>query len=292
VSDGTLADDRLCLEHVRRLLSYLPLSNRERPPYLPPDDSPERLTPELQEIIPTDPRRVYDMHGVIDTIFDRGSFLELKKEFAENLIIGFARLNGHVVGVVASGLLKYHGALDFHAADKGSRFVRFCDAFNIPIVTLQDVPGFLVGTRSEHHAGIRHGAKLLYAYAEATVPKITCIVRKAYAGGYLALCSKDLGADVVLALPTAEICLMGPEGAVNILFRKDIAASANPEETRARHEQEFRDKYVNPTHAAAHQHVDDIIAPRDMRIRLIQSLEMTMEKRQDAPARKHGVPPV
>ncbi len=289
--DGTLADDRACLEHARRLLSYLPLNNRERPPYEAPADSPERLTPELVGIIPTDPRQIYDMHGVIEAVFDRGSFFELKEEFAQNLIIGFARLDGHVVGVVASGLRRYHGALDSHAADKGSRFVRFCDAFNIPILTFQDVPGFLVGTRSEHSASIRHGAKLLYAYAEATVPKITCIVRKAYAGGYLALCSKDLGADVVLAFPTAEISLMGPEGAMNILSRKEIAASDHPAETRARLEQEYREKYVNPTHAAAHQHVDDIIAPDKTRIRLIRALQMTLDKQQDVPARKHGVSP-
>ncbi|MEJ5349881.1 MAG: acyl-CoA carboxylase subunit beta [Desulfosoma sp.] len=292
VSDGTMADDRQCLEQTRRLLSYLPLNNKELPPYEVPEDSPDRETKELEEIIPTDQKKLYNMRRVIEVVFDRGSFFELKKEFAQNLIIGFARLNGHVVGVVANNPMKYNGALDYNAADKGSRFIRFCDAFNIPLINLQDVPGFLIGTRSEHNGIIRHGAKMLYAYAEATVPKITCVVRKAYAGGYLAMCSKDLGADVVFALPTAEICLMGPQGAVNILFRKEIASAQDPEKIRAEREAEFMERYVNPTYAAGLQHVDDIILPAELRRRLIRALEMTLDKDEEAPERKHGITPV
>jgi len=292
VSDGTWADDRECLAKTRELLSYLPLNNKEKPPYRNSEDSPDRRTPELEEIIPTDQKKLYNMRKVIEAIVDKGSFFELKKEFATNLIIGFARLNGHVVGIVANNPVKYNGALDYNASDKGSRFIRFCDAFNIPLINLQDVPGFLIGTRSEHNAIIRHGAKMLYAYAEATVPKITCVVRKAYAGGYLAMCSKDLGADIVYALPTAEICLMGPQGAVNILFRKEIATSPNPEETRAAREAEFMAKYVNPTYAASLQHVDDIIQPAELRIKLIKALEMTLNKVEKSPDRKHGITPV
>ncbi len=292
VSDGTMADDRECLERTRRLLSYLPLNNQELPPYEMPDDDPDRMTPELKDIIPTDQKRLYNMRKVIEAVVDRDSFFELKKEFATNLVIGLARLNGHVVGVVANNPMKYNGALDYNAADKGSRFIRFCNAFNIPLINLQDVPGFLIGTRSEHNGIIRHGAKMLYAYAEATVPKITCVVRKAYAGGYLAMCSKDLGADVVLALPTAEICLMGPQGAVNILFRKEISSAENPEEVRARREQEFMERFVNPTYAAGLQHVDDIIRPDELRVRLIRALEMTFEKDEEGPERKHGITPV
>ncbi|MGQ9750421.1 acyl-CoA carboxylase subunit beta [Desulfosoma sp.] len=292
VSDGTMADDRQCLEQTRRLLSYLPLNNKDLPPYEMPEDSPDRETAELEEIIPTDQKKLYNMRRVIEVVFDRGSFFELKKDFAQNLIIGFARLNGHVVGVVANNPMKYNGALDYNAADKGSRFVRFCDAFNIPLINLQDVPGFLIGTRSEYNGIIRHGAKMLYAYAEATVPKITCVVRKAYAGGYLAMCSKDLGADLVFALPTAEICLMGPQGAVNILFRKEIAAASDPEKVRAEREKEFMERYVNPTYAAGLQHVDDIILPAELRRRLIKGLEMTLDKDEEAPDRKHGITPV
>lgn len=292
VSDGTWTDDKECLEMTRKLLSYLPLNNKDKPPYVKPDDSPDRRTPELEEIIPTDQKKLYNMRKVIEIIVDKGSFFELKKEFAKNLIIGFARLNGHVVGIVANNPVKYNGALDYNAADKGSRFIRFCNAFNIPLINLQDVPGFLIGTKSEHNAIIRHGAKMLYAYSEATVPKITCVVRKAYAGGYLAMCSKDLGADVVYALPTAEICLMGPQGAVNILFRKEIAAAENPDEVRAMKEKEFMEKYVNPTYAASLQHIDDIISPAELRIKLIKALEMTMNKVEKSPDRKHGITPV
>lgn len=292
VSDGTMADDRECLTQVRKLLSYLPLNNREEPPYEQPKDSPDRLTPELLEIIPTDQKKLYPMRRIIGVVVDEGSFFEIKKEFAQNIIIGFARLNGHVIGVVANNPLRYNGALDYNAADKGSRFIRFCNAFNIPLVSLQDVPGFLIGTRSEYNAIVRHGAKMLYAFGEATVPKITCVVRKAYAGGFVAMCSKELGADILYALPTAEICLMGPEGAVNILFRKEIQTSPDPEETRKQREAEFREKYVNPNYAAGLQMVDDIINPVEMRVKLIRALEMTKSKAVQAPQRKYGITPV
>lgn len=292
VSDLTAKDDKDCLDATKRLLSYLPLNNREKPPYVEPTDSPDRTTDELTEIIPTDQKVMYDMHKVIDVLFDKGSFFEIKPDFAKNLIVGFARLNGHSVGVVANNPMKFGGALDYNSADKGARFIRFCDAFNIPLINLQDVPGFLIGSKSEHRGIIRHGAKMLYAYSEATVPKITTIIRKAYAGGYLAMCSKDLGADAVFALPTAEVCLMGPQGAVNILFRKEIKASDDPEATRAMREKEFRDKYVNPTYAAGLQHIDDIVLPGELRKRLIQALEATLNKRDRLPEKKHGLMPL
>jgi acetyl-CoA carboxylase carboxyltransferase component len=232
------------------------------------------------------------MHEVIDRIVDHGSFFEIKKDYAPNLVVGFARFHGRAVGIVANNPKFIAGCLDVNAADKGSRFIRFCDAFNIPLVSLQDIPGFLIGSQMERQGIIRHGAKMLYAFAEATVPKITVILRKAYAGGYLAMCSKDLGADFVFSLPTAEVCLMGPEGAVNILFRKEIADAQDPEGVRSARLEEFFDKYVNPYYSAAEQHVDDIIDPRDMRPRIIRALELCRGKTDESPRRKHGLRPV
>jgi acetyl-CoA carboxylase carboxyltransferase component len=206
--------------------------------------------------------------------------------------VGFARLHGYPVGVVASNPLVKAGCLEADAADKGARFVRFCDAFNIPLINVQDTPGFLIGNDAERKGGIRHGAKMLYAYAEATVPKITVILRKAYAGAYLAMCSRDLGADFVFSLPTAEVCLMGPEGAVNILFRKELASAENPETLRQQRLREFSDQYVNPYYSAALQHVDDIIDPQDIRPTLIRALEISLNKQDEPPRKKHGLSPV
>ena len=292
VSDLTADDDTDCLRKTRVLLSFLPANCREKPPRSNPTDKPHRHSPELRQIVPTDPRRSYDMHDVIAEVVDEGEFFEIKKEYARNLIVGFARLDGYPVGIVANNPLVKAGCLDVDASDKGSRFVRFCDAFNIPLVSFQDVPGFLIGNEMERQGIIRHGAKMLYAFAEATVPKLTVVFRKAYAGGYLAMCSKDLGADFVFSLPTAEVCLMGPEGAVNILFRKELSAAENPAAVRQQRLKEFFDKYVNPYYSAALQHVDDVIDPQDIRSNLIRALELSLQKQDELPPKKHGNMPV
>jgi acetyl-CoA carboxylase carboxyltransferase component len=292
VSDLTALNDRDCLDRTKELLSYLPLNCRESPPVASNGDDPERRDEELLRIIPADSRRAYDIHDVIQRIVDSGNFFELKREFAPNLVIGFGRFHGRTVGIVANIPKHVAVCLDVDASDKGSRFIRFCDAFNIPLLSLQDIPGFLIGNEMERKGIIRHGAKMLYAFAEATVPKITVVLRKAYAGGYLSMCSKDLGADFVFSLPTAEVCLMGPEGAVNILFRKEIAEAENPEKVRAEKLNEFFERYVNPYYSAAHQHVDDIIDPREMRPRIIKALEICAGKVDELPKKKHGLMPV
>lgn len=292
VSDLTADDDRDCLDRAKALLTYLPANNSEAPPVEENGDDPARRDANLLAIIPADQKRSYDIHEVIVRIVDRGTFFEIKKDYAPNLVVGFARFHGRAVGIVANNPKYIAGCLDVNAADKGSRFIRFCDAFNIPLVSLQDIPGFLIGSHMERQGIIRHGAKMLYAFAEATVPKITVILRKAYAGGYLAMCSKDLGADFVFSLPTAEVCLMGPEGAVNILFRKEISEAKNSDEVRAARLREFFEKYVNPYYSAAEQHVDDIIDPRDMRPRIIGALEVCGRKIDEPPRKKHGLMPV
>jgi acetyl-CoA carboxylase carboxyltransferase component len=292
VSDLTAEDDLDCLKKTRVLLSFLPANCREKPPRVTPTDKPHRHSPELRQIVPTDPRKSYDMHDVIAEVVDEGEFFEIKREYARNLVVGLARLDGYPVGIVANNPLVKAGCLDVDASDKGARFVRFCDAFNIPLVSLQDVPGFLIGNEMERQGIIRHGAKMLYAFAEATVPKLTVVFRKAYAGGYLAMCSKDLGADFVFSLPTAEVCLMGPEGAVNILFRKELAAAENPDAVRQQRLKEFFDKYVNPYYSAALQHVDDIIDPQDIRPNLVRALELSLQKQDELPPKKHGNMPV
>jgi len=292
VSDLTALNDRDCLDHTKELLSYLPSNCREAPPRVSSGDDPSRREEELAKIIPVESRVAYDVREVIYRIVDHGNFFELKKEFAPNLVIGLARLDGRTMGIVANNPKHLAGCLDVNAADKGSRFIRFCDAFNIPLLSLQDIPGFLIGNDMERKGIIRHGAKMLYAFAEATVPKITVVLRKAYAGGYLSMCSKDLGADFVFSLPTAEVCLMGPEGAVNVLFRKEIAEAREPEKIRSEKLKEFFDRYVNPYYSAAHQHVDDIIDPRDIRPRVIKALEVSANKRDELPTKKHGLMPV
>lgn len=292
VSDLTAKNDRDCLDRTKELLSYLPSNCREPAPVVRNHDDPERRDEELLRIIPADPRKAYDIHEVVLRIVDEGKFFELKKDFAPNLVVGFARFHGRPVGIIANNPKHLAGCLDVDASDKGSRFIRICDAFNIPVLSLQDIPGFLIGTKMERKGIIRHGAKMLYAFAEATVPKITVVLRKAYAGGYLSMCSKDLGADFVFSLPTAEVCLMGPEGAVNILFRKEIAEAKEPDAVRQERLQEFFEKYVNPYYSAAQQHVDDIIDPRDMRPRIIKALELSAQKRDDLPEKKHGIMPV
>ena len=292
VSDLTAVDDKDCLDRTKALLSYLPANCNQRPPRREPSDDPQRQSPELRKIIPTEPRRSYDIHDVIAQIVDNGEFFEIKKEYALNLVVGFARLHGYPVGVVANNPLVKAGCLDVNASDKGARFIRFCDAFNIPLINLQDVPGFLIGNEMEQKGIIRHGAKMLFAYAEATVPKITVVLRKAYAGGYLSMCSKDLGADFVFSIPTAEVCLMGPEGAVNILFRKELSAAKDPDAIRQQRLQEFFEKYVNPYYSAALQHVDDIIDLQEMRPSILRALEVCLNKRDRLPRKKHGNMPL
>ncbi|MBI3933379.1 MAG: acyl-CoA carboxylase subunit beta [Acidobacteria bacterium] len=296
VSDLTAADDRDCLDRAKRLLSYLPSHCVEAPPCSESKDDPQRRTPELLRIIPTEPRRYYDMHDVIAQVIDHGGddgeFFEIKPQFARNLIVGFARFDGQAVGILANNPLYNAGCLEVDSADKGARFIRFCDAFSIPLVSLVDIPGFLVGKEVERRGLIRHGAKMLFAYAEATVPKITVVVRKGYSGGYLAMGSRDLGADFVFALPTAEVLIMGPEGSVNVLYRKELSAASDPEDARQKLLKEFHDKYVNPYNAAGLQQVDDIIDPQDVRPTIIRALEITRGKRTRWGRRKHGNMPV
>lgn len=281
-----------CLGLIRRLLTFLPDNNLQDPPLVETGDDPGRIEEALREVVPPEPNRAYDVRDVITRVVDRGDFLEVQPYYAQNIVIGLARLNGRTVGIVANQPRILAGCLDINASDKAARFIRFCDAFNIPLVNLVDVPGFLPGTAQEYGGIIRHGAKMLYAYSEATVPKITVILRKSYGGAYLAMCSRDLGADQVLAWPNAEIAVMGPEGAANIIFRKEIRESANPQQTRDQKIAEYREKFANPYIAASRGYVDDVIDPAETRVRLIAALEMLISKRESRPAKKHGNIPV
>ncbi|ADD09171.1 acyl-CoA carboxylase subunit beta [Candidatus Aciduliprofundum boonei] len=276
------------LHLVRALLSYLPSNNMEDPPFIDTGDPPDRMDYKLDKIIPKDPKKSYDVKDIINIIVDRGTFFEIHPLYAQNIVVGFARMGGKVVGIVANQPKFYAGVLDINASDKAARFVRFCDAFNIPIVTLVDVPGYMPGVAQEHGGIIRHGAKLLYAYSEATVPKITVILRKAYGGAYIAMGSKHLRADVVYAWPNAEIAVMGPEGAVNIVFRREIKEAENPEKRRQELINEYRDKFANPYVAASRLYVDDIIYPHETRPKIIQALNMLENKKEERPEKKHG----
>ncbi|MEE8174836.1 MAG: carboxyl transferase domain-containing protein [Dehalococcoidia bacterium] len=281
-------NDQECLEQVRLLLSYLPQSNTEDPPRLEAGDDPMRQDEELLGIAPDDQAKAYNMKDVIARVVDNGKFLEVHKRFAPNIIVGFARLDGRAVGIVAQQPAHAAGVLDINASVKGARFVRFCDAFNIPLVTFVDVPGFLPGVEQEHGGIIKHGAKLIYAYAEATVPKVSVITRKAYGGAYVVMSSKHLRGDINYAWPTAEIAVMGPDGAVNIVFRDAIAKSENPDETRRQLVADYRAKFANPYVAAARGYIDDVIDPRQTRPKLISALEMLQGKIDTNPPRKHG----
>lgn len=288
--------DEEAIELLKRLLSYLPSNNLEDPPYVDTGDDPEREDEELNSIVPDDPMEPYDVREVITRVFDRGTFLEVQEMFAPNVVVGFARLAGHVVGIVANQPAYMAGALDIDSSDKIARFVTFCDAFNIPIITLVDVPGFLPGTFQEHRGVIRHGAKIVYAYANSTVPKITVILRKAYGGAYIALGSKHLGGDAVFAWPTAEIAVMGPEGAIEIIYKREIAR-AEPEEREEMIRQfveEYRRKVANPYVSASRGYVDDVILPSETRKVLARTLAFLLSKREKKPhlPKKHGVPPV
>ncbi len=277
-----------CLYMIRVLLSYLPQNNLEDPPFVPTSDDRLRTEEALDSIVPDDPSKPYDIRDVIRLVVDDGAFMELHENYAQNIVIGFSRFGGHCVGIVANQPSVLAGVLDINSADKGGRFVRFCDAFNIPIITFVDVPGFLPGTGQEHGGIIRHGAKLLYAYCEATVPKITVITRKAYGGAYDVMSSKHIRADLNLAWPSAEIAVMGPEGAVNIIFRKELAEAKEPEKRRAELVKEYRQKFANPYISASRGYIDDVIEPRYTRPRLINALEMLSNKRDSNPAKKHG----
>ena len=276
------------LHLVRELFSYLPSNNAEDPPYREPDDDPLRMEPSLDTLIPENPNKPYDMHEVIQAVTDNGRFLEVHADFAKNIIVGFARFNGRSIGIVANQPQVLAGVLDINASDKGARFVRFCDAFNIPLVTFEDVPGFLPGVAQEHGGIIRHGAKLLYAYAEATVPKITIITRKAYGGAYDVMSSKHIRCDINLAWPSAEIAVMGPEGAINILSRKELSEAVDPQALRAKLVAEYRERFANPYIAASRGFIDDVIEPSQTRLRIISALEMLQNKRDKNPPKKHG----
>ncbi|MCP3738569.1 acyl-CoA carboxylase subunit beta [Rossellomorea sp. BNER] len=275
------------LQMVRSLLSYLPQNNEEKPPMKKETDHDD-FRPELTDLIPFDAVRPYDVRTVINQVVDEDSFMEVQREFAKNIVIGLARIKGEVVGLVCNQPKFMAGGLDIDSSDKASRFIRFCDSFNIPIITFEDVTGFFPGIKQEHGGIIRHGAKILYAYSEATVPKMTVILRKAYGGAYVALNSKSIGADLVFAWPNAEIAVMGPQGAANVIFARDIAKSDNPEETRETKIEEYREKFANPYVAAANGMVDDVIDPRETRIKLIQGLEMMRNKKESRPHKKHG----
>lgn len=285
-------DEKQCIEDIKTLLSFLPSNNMESAPVFDTADDINRMEETLNDIVPDNPNKPYDMKEVIRLIADNGEFFEVQAYYALNMITGFARMGGRSVGIIANQPKILAGCLDINASDKAGRFIRTCDAFNIPVLNLVDVPGFLPGTNQEYGGIIRHGAKMLYAYSEATVPKVTLITRKAYGGAYLAMCSKDLGADVVLAWPSAEIAVMGPEGAANIIFRKDIEASDDPAGTRQAKIDEYKDRFANPYVASSRGYVDDVIIPSTTRQRIISALDMLQGKRELRPAKKHGNLPV
>ena len=289
VSHFTASSDQEALARVRELLSYLPLNNQEDPPVNESQDDPGRADKELDSIVPDQPNKPYDIKDIVHRVVDDGKFLEVHETYAANLVVGFARMDGRVIGILANQPAVLAGVLDIDASMKGARFVRFCDAFNIPLLTFEDVPGFLPGVSQEHGGIIRHGAKLLYAYCEATVPKITVITRKAYGGAYDVLGSKHIRGDVNLAWPTAEIAVMGPKGAVEIIFRKEIAAAGDRrDEVESKLVEDYRDKFANPFIAAGRGYVDDIIEPHETRARVVQALRLLENKQDKNPPKKHG----
>ncbi len=285
-------NDEECLGMVRELLSYLPSNNVEDPPRREPRDDPDRTEESLDSIIPDSPTKPYDMKEVIQLVVDEAQFMEVMEGYAENIIVGFARMDGRVVGIVAQQPAVLAGVLDIDSSIKGARFVRFCDCFNIPVVTFEDVPGFLPGVGQEHGGIIKHGAKLLYAYCESTVPKVTVITRKSYGGAYCVMSSKHVRGDINLAWPTAEIAVMGPEGAVNIIYRRELAAADNPEALRAQLVAEYREKFANPYVAAKLGYIDEVIEPRSTRVKIIKALRMLDGTRQSNPPKKHGSIPL
>jgi acetyl-CoA carboxylase carboxyltransferase component/biotin carboxyl carrier protein len=288
VAQFAAENDRDCLEQIRTLLSFLPSNNTEHPPRIDTGDSPDRLAPELDTIIPDSPAAAYDVQKVIRAIVDNGDFFEPHAYYAPNIVVGFARLNGHTIGIIANQPNWLAGCLDVDSSDKATRFIRFCDCFNIPMLTIADVPGYLPGSEQEWNGIIRHGAKLLWSYSEATVPKMTLITRKNYGGAYIAMCSRHLGADITLAWPTAEIAVMGAEGAANIIFRREIQEAPDPIAKRQEVIENYRKELYNPYVAASRGYIDAVVAPSETRVRLIEILETICDKRELRPRRKHG----
>ncbi len=283
------ANELECFEQIKKLVTFIPWNNRKTADPFPP--KPPRGESDINRVIPAEPTQPYDVRSVVRALCDDSDFFEVQEHWAANIVIGFARLNGQTVGIVGNQPLVLAGVLDVDSSDKAARFIRFCDSFNIPLVTLVDLPGYLPGVDQEHAGVIRHGAKILYAYSEASVPKITVILRKAYGGGYIAMCSRHLGADFVFAWPTAEIAVMGPEGAANIIFRNEIAQAPDPDAMRKQKVQEYTEKFANPFIAAANGHIDAVIEPGETRDFLIHSLEISASKTDPRPQKKHGIPP-
>ncbi len=278
-----------CFEQIKKLITYIPWSNSKKAKVFPP--KPSKFKGNIEDLIPSDPKQPYDVRDVIRAIVDNSDFFEIQELWAANIVIGFGRLNGETVGFVANQPLVLAGVLDCDSSDKAARFIRYCDAFNIPIVTLEDMPGYLPGVDQEHAGVIRHGAKVLYAYSEATVPKVTVILRKAYGGGYIAMNSRHLGADFMFAWPMAEIAVMGPEGAANIIFRKDIEEAEDADAMRALKVQEYKEKFANPYVAAAKGYIDSVIEPNETRKLLLHAIEVSTDKDDHRPDKKHGIPP-
>jgi propionyl-CoA carboxylase beta chain len=288
VAHFATADEEECLLEIRELLSYLPPNNMEDPPVVESADPTDRLDDDLDSLVPADPNQPYDIREIIRVAVDDHRFFEVHEHFAPNIVVGFARLAGSSVGIIANQPAHLAGTLDIDSSVKGARFIRFCDSFGIPLIIFEDVPGFLPGVSQEHRGIIRHGAKLLYAFAEATVPKITVITRKSYGGAYCVMASKQIRADINYAYPTAEIAVMGPQGAVEILYRRELAQSSDPDEFKRQRVGEFREKFANPYVAAERGYVDEVIQPRFTRQKLIRALELTARKRDSNPPRKHG----
>ncbi len=292
VATFVAADEKACLDEVRYLMSFLPANNLEEPPFLETGDDPERLTPELTDLMPASPNQPYDMKKIITAVVDDGDFVEYFRYWAQNIVCGFARIGGRVVGIVGNQPQVLAGVLDIDSAEKAARFVRTCDGFNIPLVTFVDVPGFMPGTDQEYGGIIRHGAKLLYAYCESTVPRIQVITRKAYGGAYVVMNSKSIGADLAYAWPSAELAVMGPQGAVEILYRREIAEAGDPVARRSELVDEYIERYANPYLAAERGFVDDVIDPAETRAVLHRALELLATKREELPKRKHGNVPL
>lgn len=292
VAHVAVKSEQEALKTVRRFLSYLPSNNIENPPFAQSGDEPGRMDESLNTMVPVDPSQPYVMHQVIEKVIDQGSFLEIQPDWARNAIVGLARIGGYSVGIVAQEPAVMAGVIDIDASDKMTRFVMMCDCFNIPLVTFVDSPGFLPGIAQEHGGIIRHGAKLLYAYSNATVPKVTIITRKAYGGAYVVMSSKYLGTDMTFAWPSAEIAVLGAEGAANILFKKQIESAPDPAAERKRLADEYREKFGNPYYAASAGYVDDIIEPKESRPKIIAALAALRDKYAPAPPRKHGNIPV
>jgi acetyl-CoA carboxylase carboxyltransferase component len=288
VAHFACGDDAEAIDRIRLLLSYLPSNNMEGPPRVHNSDSPHRTDPALDSIVPDNPMGFYDMKEVIRSIVDNGDFYEVHELYAQNIIVGLARLDGRSIGIIANQPTVLAGCLDVDSSDKATRFIRFCDCFNIPLLTIADVPGYLPGSQQEWQGIIRHGAKLLWCYSEATVPKITLITRKDYGGSYLAMCSRDLGCDMALAWPTAEIAVMGADGAANIIFRRDIQAAEDKEAKRQEKITEYKELLYNPYIAASRGYIDGVITPSETRPHLIEALEVLCTKRETLPPKKHG----